>query len=236
MTPDDPRTLKTKIRDRLKNTVLEAPVMAVWRKLRPPVEHGHKMLIDIIRQDYQAGAWQPWTKQLIEIGATREMLPGQGSTAHLASVCNRLHIDFTTVDMDPDNVTRAKHTLARSNGRFAAVCSKGEDFLANFSGTIDYLYLDAFDFLHPHHSEERKRAYQAHLDTEITNEACWKMHLDCAMAIVPLTPPGAIVVVDDAWSSEAGWGGKGTTAIPYLLDHGFKLVAVDKNSVALRRD
>ncbi len=99
--------------------------------------------------------------------------------------------------MDIDNTTGAKQLLASIAPAFAAVCSKGEDFLADFDGTIDYLYLDAFDVDHGRHSERRKERYREFLGEELTNSACWKMHLDCVKNCMGKFTPGAVVVFDD---------------------------------------
>jgi hypothetical protein len=70
---------------------------------------------------------------------------------------------------------------------------------------------------------------------EITNEACYRMHLDCATEAVRLMGTGGVIVFDDAWRQGDGWGGKGHSALPFLLDHGFSVIQETRNTFWLER-
>lgn len=197
-----------------------------------PTEHGHALLMSEVESLLPIpGA----VATMIEVGSTREDLPGQGSTAVLADFCVRHGILFTTVDMDPENSTRAAHTVGTRDSSFVAINAKGEDFLAEYSSPVHFAYLDAFDIDHGRHSETRHRRYAEILGTSITNEACASMHLSCAVALARLLAPGGVIVLDDTWLAAGGaWEGKGTTAVPYLLDRGFSISATSSSAVALR--
>ncbi|RMH39236.1 MAG: hypothetical protein D6694_11375 [Gammaproteobacteria bacterium] len=197
--------------------------------------HGHELLIRMLRREHRRQGTAMKGRWLVEIGSTREKLPGQGSTAQLAAICQRYGLHFTTVDMDPENTHQAAATLARFGNGFEAVNMKGEDFLASCERIVHYCYLDAFDIDHGHHSVERQRRYEEHLGVSIENELCWKMHLDCARALVERMPKGGIVVFDDSWWDGHSWQGKGHLAIPYLLEQGFEIVISTRNAVALER-
>lgn len=226
--------IKEKLKKILMAVGLDGPARKVWHWMFPPDEHGHALMIELIKvrgpHEKNAGGL------CIEIGSTRELLPGQGSTAKLAEVCVSGGLKFVTVDMDPENTERAKDTLAEVSSEFTAVNQKGEEYLASINDQVDYLYLDAFDFDHEWHSEKRRNKYREHLGTDIDDEACYKMHLDCAVEAVRLMPLGSIIVFDDVWQEDAGWGGKGKTAVPHLLKNGFVIVKTSKTTVALRRD
>lgn len=171
----------------------------------------------------------------VEIGSTREAVPGQGSTVELARKCHELGILFITVDMDPDNTSAAQDALARINGRFLAINKKGEDFLKSYQGRIDFLYLDAFDIDHQSHSEKRKERYRTFLNSDITDAACHQMHRTCAVEAQRIMAGGGDIIFDDAWQSGGIWYGKGHTAIPFLLNNKFSVVTELENSVWLRR-
>lgn len=215
---------------------LKAPAkkIAIAVGLHETKEHGHEfMVVEIERRaargDNLVG------KTLIEIGTTREELPGLGSTEILARLCKKHKMRMITVDMDNENTERARRKMHGFGDSFIAICQKGEEFLQSFNDTVDFIYLDAFDFEHPNHSAKRKLKYESLLGTTINNDACHKMHLDCAVQIVRLSERGTAVVFDDVWSEHSIWKGKGETAIPYLFQNAFKVIDSGKNSAILIR-
>jgi hypothetical protein len=199
------------------------------RLLGRSTEHGHSLLIRLL--DTMSG---PIDGYLVEVGSTREKIPGQGSTVLLAGAAAKRGMPFITVDMDPANTDQASRDLSGYEGA-SAVNAKGEDFLAAFDGPIAAVYLDAFDLDHGHHSQYRLDRYRRYLGTDVTNEACAQMHLDCARALVARLVPGGLVVIDDTWPQGAGFAGKGATAVPYLLTHGFEIALRSRTAVGLRR-
>ncbi|HXG26415.1 MAG TPA: hypothetical protein VNL94_06145, partial [Candidatus Binatia bacterium] len=172
---------------------------------------------------------------VVEVGTTREKLPGQGSTVELAALATELGLPFVTVDMDPANTEQARRDLGERNG-VEAVTALGEEFLARFDRPVVAAYLDAFDIQHGKHSDYRVSRYREFLGTEITDEGAAAMHLACAEALMPRVVPGGLVVIDDTWSDGEGFGGKGRDAVPALLDGGFRIVARTKTAVALQRE
>jgi hypothetical protein len=202
--------------------------------LHVPTPHGHSLLLQAMdEKEAMVGSLRGFV--CVEIGSTREHLPGQGSTAEISRECRSKGVHFITVDMDPQNTEAARTTLREVSPKFEAVNAKGEDFLKNYHGRIDFLYLDAFDIDHGKHSELRKLRYREHLGTEITNDACYRMHLDCAGEAVRLMALGGVIVFDDAWREGDGWGGKGQSAMPFLLSHGFEVIEETRNTVWLER-
>jgi hypothetical protein len=196
-------------------------------------EHGHEFMVRELNRRAEIGE-DLRGKLLVEIGTTREDVPGLGSTKILGELCRKYGMRMITVDMDEENTDRARRQMAGSENMFSAVCSKGEDFLQNFSDKIDFIYLDAFDFEHPNHSDKRKSKYELVLGTTINNAACHKMHLDCAVEIIRLRTPLTTIVFDDVWQEAGVWKGKGETAMPYLLLNGFALTTEGENSAVLR--
>ena len=166
---------------------------------------------------------------MIEIGTTREILEGHDSTPVLHKFCIDNNINFTTVDMDPDNTSNIKNRIPDIN----AVTSKGEDFLRDFKGSIDYIYLDAFDFYHDNHSQDRINKYKTILNTTINNADCHQMHLDCCINMLNKLSPNCVITFDDVLNDS--FDGKGKTAIPFLLNNGFKIFSSIDHSCTLIR-
>lgn len=187
--------------------------------------HGHSLMIKILDSDLNIKG-----KTLIEIGTTREGLHGQDSSSVFYKISKEYGIGFTTVDMDPENTKKIKDRFPDIN----AICSKGEDFLQNFAGEINYLYLDAFDFYHNNHSSKRLESYQKNLDTTINDKSCHKMHLDCAKNCIEKMSAGGVIVFDDCFGEKFETG-KGVTAIPFLIDNGFKVIMRNPQAVALQK-
>jgi hypothetical protein len=200
------------------------------RLLRRDEPHGHALLVRLLPAALRSAG----RGYLIEVGSTREKLPGQGSTVVLARLARNLGVHFITIDMDPTNTEQARLDLRNFHGA-QAINAKGEDFLASFRGPIVAAYLDAFDIDHGEHSEYRIDRYRRYLSTEITNAACAEMHLACAQALVDRVVPGGLVVIDDTWADGDGFAGKGSAAVPVLLENGFTIVARTPTAFALQR-
>ena len=172
---------------------------------------------------------------LIEIGTTREEVSGQGSTRQLAEFCQRQGIDFITVDMDPHNTQMANQLFQRLGAPFQAVTMKGEDYLREFAGPIDFVFLDAYDFDHGGHSALRQSRYERFLGGRIDEQQCHQMHLECAQSLAVKLAPKGVICLDDTWRDQSTWTAKGTLAVPYLLEHGFGLLEARNRAALLAR-
>lgn len=196
-------------------------------------QHGHDLLLDYLSSQIPETLKE---KIVIEIGTTRENIQGQGSTRFLAEFCKKFSLQFTTVDMDPNNSLSAQRVFSQLNVGFQARNMKGEDFLKDFDGTIDYVFLDAYDFDHGMHSTLRQERYKKYLGTKIDEEQCHKMHLDCSEALLDKLSPDGIICFDDTWQNENGeWTAKGTLAVPYLIEHGFEVIEARNNAILMKR-
>jgi hypothetical protein len=199
-------------------------------------EHGQQLLIHYINQNLEFIRSRTSHKlTLIEIGSTREDVPGQGSTRKLAQLCQKHQFHFITVDMDPRNTSYARNVLNKINPSFEAITSKGEDFLKDYTGPIDFVFLDAYDFEHGKHSEERQLRYEQFLGDRINDQDCHQMHLECAQHLLNKLSPYGAICIDDSWFINDTWAGKGTTAVPFLLQNNFNIVLSGNRSVLLVR-
>ena len=173
---------------------------------------------------------------LLEIGTTREDVPGQGSTKQFAEFCLKHGLHFITVDMDSQNTEGAMQMFAEIGAEhFEAIHMKGEDFLSSYQGELDFVFLDAYDFDHGNHSALRQSRYKKFLGSNISDEQCHHMHLVCAAHVVKNLSQNGLVCMDDTWLDDAAWTAKGTLAMPYFLSHDFELVDVRNRAALLRR-
>jgi len=199
-------------------------------------QHGHDLLLSYLHQQSAEKKAQTKGKLLVEIGTTREDVPGQGSTMQLAKLCHSIGMDFVTVDMDPNNGKIAQSSFQQLGYSFKAINQKGEEYLADYRGSLDYVFLDAYDFDHGKHSELRQSRYKKYLGSEIDEQQCHKMHLDCAISIVQKLNDDGVVCIDDTWQdNDNRWTAKGTTAVPYLLENGFEIIEARNRAVMLKR-
>lgn len=187
--------------------------------------HGHTLLLNYL-EDKELTDWNA----IVEIGSTRESIEGQGSTKKIAEFAKLRGIQFISVDMDLDQTEQAQFLFKEMQCGFSAVNAKGEVFLESYSAELTCVYLDAFDYDHGQHSIKRKDAYMRILGVEITNENAAKMHLECAKAIVERAEV-KIIGIDDTWRNHGRYFGKGALAVPYFLQHSFKIVK--KSNLAL---
>lgn len=223
------------------DTAAANAVRAAFDRMRNAVqaheENGHELLLQYLHAHGDALRRKAPERQLvlIEIGTTREDVPGQGSTRKLAEYCLKHSMHFITVDMDPHNSRMATETFAKLGASFEAVTMKGEDYLRDRDGPIDLVFLDAYDYDHGMHSTLRQSRYERFLGARIDEQACHQMHLDCAQSLVGKLWKHGVVCVDDTWNIGEGWTAKGTLAVPYLIEHGFGLLDERNKAVLMAR-
>jgi hypothetical protein len=188
---------------------------------------GHQLLLEYaprFAKELPAGA------AMVEVGSER----GHGSTALLAEMCKAHGWDFVTVDVDPAISGDARALLRDISRDFHAVTDYGEKYLEKTDRTFHLAYLDAFDFYHPNHPEERKAAYVSR-GTEITDDNAAAMHLACAKALKRCLAVGGYVCFDDVLTGAPEWKGKGRDAIPWLIANGFELLEWRRTTAMLKR-
>lgn len=221
------------IEDKIKDDFVKL-LSSYQERLEVAKEHGQWLLIQYINDNLEfIRKGVDRRLNLIEIGSTREDVPGQGSTKKLAQLCQKHGIHFITVDMDPHNTKYAQNTLNEIDKSFEAITAKGEDFLKEYAGPVDFVFLDAYDFDHGKHSEERQSRYKTLLGARISDEDCHKMHLECASYIESKLLPNGAICLDDTWYKDGRWRGKGTKAVPYLLNKDYEVILSANRSVLL---
>ena len=166
-------------------------------------------------------------KTLIEIGSTREIVSSQNSSEFFIKFCKKHNMKFISIDMDPKCSENAQNFCKKHNfDNYLIKTMKGEDFLKDYKEKIDFIYLDAFDFWHPGHSDIRKESYKNNLGVELSQDdkLCHQMHYECAYHMInnKCVTKDTIICHDDIVTSDAKKG-KGVLSIPYLLENGFKI-------------
>jgi hypothetical protein len=203
------------------------------------VEHGHGLLIQALEQ-----LRPEWLTRggitVLEVGSSREPLPNQDSTRILARFCQERDWRFTTCDMDPENTARAAKLFADMGVDFAAVTALGEEYIAGKRKAFDVVYLDAYDFDHGKHSEQRQQRYEEFLGSRIDQHACEVMHLKAMQGLNRAGRRRCLVVIDDTWreSPDGPWLGKGPLAVPWALRNGWSIAleTSEHRAVALQLD
>ena len=125
---------------------------------------------------------------------------------------SRVHV----VDNNKDHIAHGKSIVPESEF-ITYYLDDSVNFLKQFEGQIDLLFLDSFDYCG---DEKNQRTCHYHSLNEVL--AAW----DKLSAT-------SFILIDDVLNGE--WDGKGKLSIPYLLDNGFELVYHIDNQVLVRR-
>ncbi len=203
-----------------------------------PMLHGHSMMMYQMLMDASSNRVPKAEQgfQLLEIGTTREKWWSQMSTSRLAATCRTLNYRMITVDVDQRNTASGLKANRFYDNTVSAETALGEEFVANWEGKLPpYIYIDAYDYEHEHHSKDRQARYLELQGEQISNEACWEMHYKCAVEFVAKCPDNGIVVFDDVFQEDGEWLGKGKTAAPYMLKNGFELIAQNPQTAVFRK-
>ena len=170
---------------------------------------------------------------IVEIGSERKA----GSTKYLAKLAHKYKVLFFTVDIDTDTSNSARKIVKNISTKFDAINKPGEMYLKETKEKLGLVYLDAFDIPGEWINQNLIHLYEKR-GQNLTLENCWKMHLDCAEAIVGKMKKGGYVCFDDVNpvnkngdlifekvdEKHPTWSGKGETAIPFLLNNGFVII------------
>jgi hypothetical protein len=177
---------------------------------------------------------------IVEIGSQRHMQ--EGSTKGLCDLAQQHKVAFYTVDFSSKISEIAKKMVGES-----AINDDGAKFLSKFDKKISMLYLDNYDIVwsQKHLESLITRSGQVYKEKEIDisdsgaqNLMSARVHLDQAIAAVPLLTSKCIVAVDDTVyrKKDNFWWGKGALAVPYFLMAGLRVLLVEERGVILGRD
>jgi hypothetical protein len=199
-----------------------------FRGVREPLFFGHAL--STAEQTFVRGKPRPYIlsaidlltklggRTIVEVGCMRRPLTHSldafdpdccndgHSTAFWASTGLAVH----SVDVNPQCCTvaaQACHELANAH----IYCSDGVEFLRAFQGTIDLLYLDAWD--------------------AVEGIPYAESHLEAYLAARQKLAPASLVLIDD---TDIAFGGKGRLAVPQIIRDGFDLLLAGRQTMLLR--
>ena len=167
---------------------------------------------------------------LLEIGSDR----GEGSTPFFAGLVYGTTRELYAVDPS-DYVEQNVKYLVEQIPNVHFFKSTGEDFLKEFDKKIAYAYLDNYDWNAA--EDELTATWEEWISDMIneytqrgekhSNEKCKQVHLEQAKLIAKLAADKCIIQFDDTYGNlDEHLLGKGATAVPWLLDNGWKTVHV----------
>jgi len=157
-------------------------------------------------------------KSIVEVGCMRQPLthsldafdPVCCNDGHSTAFWGRTGLAVHTVDIEPAHCAITAQAC-RAYPNVQVSCGDGVEFLQNFKGTIDLLYLDAWDAVEGIPYAER--------------------HLEAYQAAREKLSPSSIVLIDD---TDIAFGGKGRLAVPVIIRDGFDLLLGGRQTMLLR--
>lgn len=173
-------------------------------------------VIEVLQQEYGN---DPIT--IVETGCIRgtsdESKMGDGwSTLNWEFYAKQTNSTVYVVDINAEHIKRSQQIVPESE-HVKYTLSDSVEYLKNFEGGIDLLFLDSFDYCG---DAENIKACHNHSLNEV--KAAWNK-----------LNPKCFVLIDDVFNS--AWAGKGELTIPYLLENGFELVYFMDQQALLKR-
>jgi predicted O-methyltransferase YrrM len=150
-------------------------------------------------------------KTIVETGTARyggaNFASDGGSTIIYSHYARDHRCQFYSVDINPDSLEVARRAVARAlrgiGKNLHFVAQDSVEFLRDFPGQIDFLYLDSYDF-----DANDPQPSQLH-------------HLREIEAAYPHLTHDTIILIDDC---DLPQGGKGKLVIEFLLEKGWKIL------------
>jgi hypothetical protein len=155
---------------------------------------------------------------ILETGTTRgSTMPvisgGGGSSIVFGKWCELTKSNLVTVDISQQNINDAKNNTIKYRDYIEYVVMDSVTFLKDYDRKIDLLYLDSLDTSPSNH------------DNRIVDAAC-RHQLGEIESIIGKLHDKTFILLDDV--CDPGFrGGKSQYSIPFILQHGFKVVYHD---------
>ena len=159
---------------------------------------------------------------VLEIGSEQ----GEGSSLWLHEWSKKHNIEFYSVDVDPRERNQAHPEINW------VVASSGSDWCKNtlpsLNKKIKILYLDNFDWIWntvdiPTYAQKQIEAYSKR-GIIMNNQNCQEEHRLQLEYCLPYLDEQSVVIMDDTYYTRTNeLSGKCATAIPLLIQHGFKI-------------
>ena len=146
------------------------------------------------------------TPRIVETGTIRaeEDFGGAGFFTYLAGAFVQRHGgELHSVDLSRENVAFARTWTGIFGDQVSIHQGDSVAFLRSNTDPIDVLYLDSLDTTEPHHT--------AHCQRELE-------------AALPRLHEQSLICIDDTPWQAGAFTGKGATAVPWLLSHGWRIL------------
>ena len=161
---------------------------------------------------------------IVEIGTQREFNnTGDGcSTTVFSWFVNTHGGKLYSIDIENSYIEQGKSELKNRGlltDRVNLICQDGIKFFDDFSGKIDLLYLDAWDY---RGTDDDKRISE-------------EKHLEAFLKAEKFLSDNALILIDDIADQET-YVGKGHLVIPYLLKNGYKLILKEWQFLFSKKD
>lgn len=174
---------------------------------------------------------------VLEIGSDRF----EGSTYYFADLARQHGMKFVTVDIDHATIQRARRNVpVEWHGDCEFHCAEAVAWTGKTTlNNIKVLYLDNFDWdweikENSQMIQTQKTWYQRY-GLDMTNMNSQISHLQQMINLLPRLAEQCLICIDDTYTHNGVYIGKGGTVVPYLLIHGFGLLKSRDNGVILGR-
>jgi hypothetical protein len=169
---------------------------------------------------------------MVEIGSDR----WEGSTLFFADLAQQQNVCFHSIDLDPDVKRRIHHHHIIYHTMDGLHWAK--NILPHLSLRVSVLYLDNFDYNWDinqwnDHINQQKTWYQTRGLT-MDNQSCQVEHMKQLLGAWPYLGPGSVVVLDDTYTLNDCWVGKGGGCVIYMLSQGWKIQVAEEFGVIMK--
>lgn len=173
---------------------------------------------------------------VVEVGSDRF----EGSTYYFADLANQHGMNFITVDLDLEALRRARKSIPEEwQAHCDFILCEAVAWTAQHVGKIKVLYLDNFDWdwSTERHSDmiAEQRVWYHKQGLTMNNLTSQVSHLHQMINLLPHMADECVVCVDDTYTYNGVYIGKGGAVVPYLLSQGFGLLAAKDYGVILGR-
>lgn len=168
---------------------------------------------------------------IVEIGSDRY----EGSTQFFCDLASSHERDFYSVDID---------TAARSRvqGKVNWQTQTGSEWVQKTLPMLDrniwILYLDNFDYNWDinqwNDSINQQKTWYQNQGLTMTNQACQVEHMKQLLGAWPYLSPGSVIILDDTYTFNDCWIGKGGGCVIYLLSQGWHIQAAEEFGVIMK--
>ena len=181
---------------------------------------------------------------IVEVGSNNIGPGGEGSSVFFAGfVLNKPNTTFYTIDIEESTQGGLDRFQRMMPDRYHVLTGDAVDMLDQVKEPIAFAYLDNFDYIPPGYEDadwmvQMIENYRQR-GVELTNANSAAAHLAQTQKVVDKAADRCVILFDDTWDIATGrtfagavnpgtdvdgWYGKGATAVPWLLERGWRVL------------